>query len=43
MARMAFVYRKQVNEYLNRLRVAGLDRSSRITIPLEIPVEELAA
>jgi hypothetical protein len=43
MARMAFIYRKQIQEYLNRLRVAGVDRSSRLTIPLEIPVEELAA
>jgi hypothetical protein len=43
MARMGFIYRKQVKEYLNRIKIAGLDRSSRITIPLEIPVEELAA
>ena len=43
MARMAFIYRKQVKEYLNRLRIAGFDRSSRITIPLEIPAEGLAA
>lgn len=43
MARMAFIYRKQVSEYLGRLRVAGLDRSSRITIPLEIPFDEIAA
>jgi hypothetical protein len=43
MARMGFIYSKQVKEYLNRIRIAGLDRSSRITIPLEIPVEELAA
>jgi hypothetical protein len=37
MERMAFIYKKQVSEYLSRLRVAGVDRSSRITIPLEIP------
>jgi hypothetical protein len=43
MARMAFIYRKQVSEYLRRLKVAGLDRSSRITIPLEIPDFGLAA
>jgi hypothetical protein len=43
MARMAFIYRKQVSEYLRRLKVAGLDRSSRITIPLEIPDLGLAA
>ena len=33
MARMAFVYRKQVREYLDRLKVAGLKRESCITIP----------
>jgi hypothetical protein len=43
MARMGFIYTKQVKEYLNRMRIAGLDRESRITIPLEIPIEELAA
>ena len=37
MERMAFIYKKQVSEYLSRLKVAGLDRSSRLTIPLEIP------
>lgn len=43
MARMGFIYSKQVKEYLGRMRIAGLDRESRITIPLEIPIEELAA
>jgi hypothetical protein len=43
MARMAFIYQKQVKEYMSRLKVAGLDRSSRITIPLEIPDLGLAA
>ncbi len=43
MARMAFIYRKQIAEYLNRLKITGLDRSSRITIPLEIPADLLAA
>jgi hypothetical protein len=43
LARMAFIYKKQVKEYMSRLRVAGLDRSSRITIPLEIPDLGLAA
>ena len=37
MERMAFIYKKQVSEYLSRLKVAGFDRSSRLTIPLEIP------
>ena len=41
--RMAFIYAKQVKEYMSRLRVAGLDRTSRITIPLEIPDLGLAA
>lgn len=43
MARMAFIYEKQVREYLQRLRVAGLDREPRLTIPKEIPLEDLAA
>jgi hypothetical protein len=43
LSRMGFIYRKQVKEYLNRMKVAGLDRSSRITIPLEVPAEKLAA
>ncbi len=43
MARMSFVYRKQVREYLNRLKVAGLDRESRLTIPKEIPFDDVAA
>ena len=30
-------------EYLRRLEIAGLERESRITIPLEIPYDELAA
>ncbi|HZR81593.1 MAG TPA: ferritin-like domain-containing protein [Candidatus Binatia bacterium] len=43
MARMAFIYSKQVREYLRRLQIAGLDRESRLTIPKEIPFEDLAA
>ena len=43
MARMSFVYSKQIREYLNRLKVAGLDRESRLTIPQEIPFDEIAA
>ncbi|MDP6980402.1 MAG: ferritin-like domain-containing protein [Myxococcota bacterium] len=42
-ARMAFIYEKQVKEYLNRLKVAGLDRESRLTIPKEIPFDDIAA
>ena len=43
MSRMAFIYGKQVREYLKRLKVAGLDRESRLTIPKEIPFDEIAA
>lgn len=43
MARMAFIYEKQVREYLHRLEVAGLDREPRLTIPKQIPFEDLAA
>jgi hypothetical protein len=43
MARMAFIYAKQIKEYLNRLKVAGIDRASRLTIPAEIPQDILAA
>ncbi len=43
MARMAFIYEKQVQEYLRRLQIAGLDREPRLTIPKQLPLEELAA
>jgi hypothetical protein len=43
MTRMAFIYAKQVKEYLRRLEIAGLDREPRLTIPKEIPYEDLAA
>ncbi len=43
MARMAFIYEKQVHEYLQRLKVAGIDRESSLSIPREIPFDELAA
>ncbi len=43
MARMAFIYAKQVREYLRRLEIAGLDREPRLTIPKEIRLEDLAA
>jgi len=43
MQRMAFIYSKQVREYLRRLEIAGLDREPRLTIPKEIPYEDLAA
>ena len=43
MARMAFIYAKQIKEYLNRLKVAGIDRAPRLTIPTEIPQDILAA
>ncbi|HLK12162.1 MAG TPA: ferritin-like domain-containing protein [Candidatus Binatia bacterium] len=37
MLRTAFLHHKQVEEYLHRLRVAGLDRRDRCKIPLELP------
>jgi hypothetical protein len=37
MLRTAFLHRKQVGEYLHRLKVAGLDRTERCRIPLEMP------
>jgi hypothetical protein len=43
MGKLAFLYNKQVREYLHRLRVAGLDREPRLKIPQELPAFELAA
>ncbi len=43
MARLAFLYEKQIKEYLHRLKVAGLDREPRMKIPKELPKIELAA
>ncbi len=43
MMRMAFIYQKQVHEYLQRLKVAGIDRTNRLSIPTEIPYAEIAA
>ncbi|MGH7823387.1 MAG: ferritin-like domain-containing protein [Candidatus Binatia bacterium] len=37
MMKLSYLYTKQVREYLHRLKVAGLDRSSRLAIPLELP------
>src|SRR5690349_19812583 len=37
MMRTAFLYQKQVREDLHRLRGAGLDRSTRCRMPLELP------
>lgn len=37
MMRTAFLYTKQVREYLHRLHVAGLDRTERCKMPLELP------
>jgi hypothetical protein len=43
MARLAFLYNKQVREYLHRLKVAGLDRVPRMRIPAELPAIAQAA
>lgn len=37
MFRTGFLHQKQVQEYLHRLKVAGLDRSERCRIPLQMP------
>jgi hypothetical protein len=37
MMRTGFLHEKQVREYLHRLKVAGLDRTERIRIPLVLP------
>ena len=37
MMKTAFLHQKQVREYLHRLKVAGLDRTERLRIPLEFP------
>lgn len=37
MMKTAFLFEKQVREYLHRLKVAGLERASRCKLPLELP------
>ncbi|HUO05753.1 MAG TPA: ferritin-like domain-containing protein [Candidatus Binataceae bacterium] len=36
-AKLGGLYTKQVREYLHRLKVAGIDRTSQLAIPLELP------
>jgi hypothetical protein len=43
MAKLAFLYNKQVKEYVQRLKIAGLEREGRLTIPFELPALGLAA
>ncbi len=43
MMKLAFLYNKQVKEYLHRLKVAGIEREPRMRIPKELPIGELAA
>lgn len=38
LGKIAFLYAKQVREYLQRLKVAGIERTSRLAIPLELPL-----
>jgi hypothetical protein len=38
MQKIAFLYAKQIREYLHRLKMAGLDRASRMRIPTELPL-----
>ncbi|MFQ5479232.1 MAG: ferritin-like domain-containing protein [Candidatus Binatia bacterium] len=42
VARIGFLYAKQIKEYLHRLKVAGLDRETQMKIPVELPAEMLA-
>jgi len=37
MMKTGFLFEKQVREYLHRLKVAGLDRSERCRMPMELP------
>ncbi len=39
LIKTAYLYTKQIQEYLQRLKVAGLDRTERIAIPIELPMD----
>jgi hypothetical protein len=39
MMKISYLYTKQIKEYLQRLKVAGLDRTERIAIPVELPAD----
>ncbi len=39
LLKTSYLYTKQITEYLQRLKVAGLDRTERISIPIELPVD----
>ena len=41
ISRLAFLYARQVRDYLRRLKIAGLDREPRISIPVELPLKSL--
>jgi len=36
--KLKYLFKKQIQEYLYRLRMAGLDRSHKLAIPFELPV-----
>lgn len=36
--KVRYLFMKQIQEYLHRLKVAGIDRSSRLAIPVELPL-----
>jgi hypothetical protein len=38
MAKMSFLYGKQIREYLHRLKLAGIERANRMRIPMELPM-----
>lgn len=39
LLKTSYLYTKQIKEYLQRLKVAGLDRTERISIPVELPMD----
>jgi hypothetical protein len=36
--KLGYLFKKQINEYLYRLKIAGIDRASRLAIPSELPL-----
>jgi hypothetical protein len=36
--KLGYLFKKQIHEYLYRLKMAGIDRTNRIAIPVELPI-----
>jgi hypothetical protein len=36
--KLSYLFKKQIDEYLHRLKMAGIDRSNRLAIPKELPM-----